>query len=73
MCFASPSIVDRHLLVVKWAHAVHGKIRMAIVAPEELIDQKKFGVLVGANRGLVADVFTTEEEAVAWLEGKVQP
>lgn len=66
--FASPSIVDRYLFVVKWAHAAQGKVRMAIVARAEMIDQRKFGATVAANRGLVADVFTTEGEAVAWLD-----
>jgi hypothetical protein len=34
-----------------------------------MIDPAKFGVTVAANRGLVSNVFTTEAEAVAWLDG----
>lgn len=68
--FDSPSIVDRFMFIEKWAHAAQGRVRMAMVARPEMIDQRKFGVTVAANRGLVADVFTTEEEAVAWLDGK---
>lgn len=49
-----------------------GLIRMAMVARTGMIDQRKFGVTVAANRGLVADVVTTEAEAeaIAWLDGK---
>lgn len=68
--FDSPSIVDRFLFIKRWAHAAKGRIRVAMVARPEMIDQRKFGVTVAANRGLVADVFTTEEEAVGWLDGR---
>jgi hypothetical protein len=37
------------------------------VARLEMIDPRKFGVAVAATAGLKADVFVTEEEAVAWL------
>lgn len=46
---------------------------MAVVARVEMIDQGKFGVTVAGNRGLIADVFMTEGEAVAWLDVKEQP
>lgn len=68
--FDSPSIVDRFMFIEKWAKAAQGRVRIAMVARPEMIDQRKFGVTVAANRGLVADVFTTEAEAVAWLNAK---
>jgi len=33
-----------------------------------MIDPQKFGVTVALNRGLICDVFTTEAEAIAWLD-----
>jgi hypothetical protein len=32
-----------------------------------MIDARKFGATVAANAGLILDVFTTEEQALAWL------
>lgn len=58
------------MFIERWAHAAQGKILMAIVARAEMIDQRKFCVTVAGNRGLFADVFTTEGEAAAWLDGK---
>lgn len=68
--FDSPSIFERYQFVEKWASVARGKVRIAMVARAEMIDSQKFGVTVAANRGLVGDVFTTEAEAVAWLDGK---
>jgi hypothetical protein len=44
-----------------------------MVARAELIDPQKFGVTVSANRGLVSNIFTTEGEALAWLDAKRGP
>ena len=41
---------------------------MAVVAPSELIDAEKFGVTVARNNGLLADIFTSEQEALLWLQ-----
>jgi hypothetical protein len=68
--FASPSLADRYLLVEKWAAKAAGKVRLAVVAQAEMIDPQKFGVTAAANRGFVTNIFTTEAEALAWLDGK---
>jgi hypothetical protein len=41
-----------------------------MVARAEMIDPRKFGVTVAANRGLMSDIFTTEAEARAWLDAR---
>lgn len=66
--FDSPSIIERYTFVSEWARASNGVVRVAMVARPEMIDPDKFGVTVAANRGLVGDVFTKEEEALAWLQ-----
>jgi hypothetical protein len=67
---AAPDIVTRYEFVRQWAQTVRGRVRLAVVAGPELIDREKFGVTVAANRGLQAEVFLSEDEAVAWLARK---
>ena len=68
--FPPPSIFARHALAVKWAEAVAGKLRVAMVAPSALIDPEKIGMLMAQNRGVSGDVFTTEVAAIAWLNSR---
>lgn len=65
---AMPTVSDRYEWGETWAHAARGSVRVVIVAPKELIDPGRFGILVAANRGLESNVFATEAEALAWLE-----
>ena len=69
--FPSPDTFERFLAAVEWAQAANQRLRLAMVVRAELIDPQKFGVTVMANRGLRANVFPTETEALAWLGGKV--
>lgn len=62
-----PTLVDRFLMVEEWAHAAEGMVMGAIVASPEYIHPEKFGVRVAADLGLVADVFTSEADALMWL------
>lgn len=68
--FDSPSLAERFAMVQKWVAAARGQVRIAMVARAELIDPQKFGVTVARNRGLDADIFVSEAEAVAWFDGK---
>ena len=68
--FASPGTIQRFLAAVGWAEEAMGRLRLAMVAREEMIDPEKFGVTVAGNRGLVSNIFTTEAEARAWLDAK---
>jgi hypothetical protein len=39
------------------------------VAKAGMIDPQKLGVMVARNFGAIADAFTSEADAVAWLHG----
>lgn len=65
--FASPSLAERHRFMRAWAEASNGKVRVALIARPAFIDPHRFGVVVAANFGLVAQVFDCEDAACAWL------
>jgi len=52
----------------RWARAVEGAFRVAIVAQEAHICPEKTGLLVAAEEGLHAHICITESEASAWLD-----
>jgi len=62
-----PTLVDRFLMVEDWAQEAEGTVVVAIVAPPEYIHPHKFGVKVALQFGLICDVYTSEEDASAWL------
>ena len=68
--FSAPDTFQRFLAAVAWAEEAGGRLRLAMVAREEMIDEQKFGAMVASNRGLVSNIFTNEEEARAWLDSK---
>jgi hypothetical protein len=67
--FKSPDTFQRYFAAVEFAASAAGFVRMAMVARPEIIDPHKFGVTVAGNRGLVSNIFTSEDEAIAWLNG----
>ncbi len=71
--FASPSLGNRYFLIEKWAATAGGTVRLAVVARAEMIDRQKFGVAAAAGLGLAGNIFETEAEALAWLDGKPGP
>ena len=62
-----PTLVDRFLMVEEWARESKGIVVAALVASPEYIHPQKFGVRVAKHFGLVADVFTSESDALRWL------
>jgi hypothetical protein len=64
-----PSIAMRHFLAREWATTAGASMRVAVVAKPEMIDPQKLGVMVARNFGATADAFTSEADAIAWLEG----
>jgi hypothetical protein len=66
--FESPNIIDRYFFIKEWARAADRFVRVAMVARREMIDPQKFGVTVAANNGMVAEIFESEEAALAWLK-----
>jgi hypothetical protein len=66
--FRSPGTFQRFLAAVAWSDEAKGGVRLAMVAKEEMIHPRKFGVTVAAKRGLVSNIFSAEEAARAWLD-----
>ena len=62
-----PTLVDRFLMVEDWAQEAKGTVVVAMIAPPEYIHPRKFGVKVALNFGLICDVYSSEEDASAWL------
>ena len=54
-------------MVEEWAHEAKGMVFVALVARAEYIHPKKFGAVVAADFGLVANVYTSETDALKWL------
>ena len=69
--YPPPSTFARYSLAVRWAESAGGALRVAVVARPEIIDRQKIGVLMAQNRGVNGDVFTTEAEALAWLDARI--
>jgi hypothetical protein len=67
--FPSPTITQRFGIMEDWATASAGQIKVALVVQAWLINPQRFGVLVARNRGLNIAVFTSEQDASAWLLG----
>src|SRR5215510_3574864 len=44
--FDSPSLSERFSMASEWAAAANSRLRLAMVAPAQLIDPHKFGVTV---------------------------
>ena len=65
--FDPPAVSTRYFYFKKWAAASGGAVRVALVDRPEMIDPQKFDVMVAANSGLISEVFTSEDEALAWL------
>lgn len=66
--FRPPLLADRYYFVQEWAKASGQIVRAALVARPEMIDHKKFGVTVAANHGFIANIFVSEDKALAWLQ-----
>ena len=71
--FAPPSVGNRYFLIGKWAATAGGTVRVAVVARAEIIHPQKFGVAAAVSLGLAGNIFETEAEALAWLDGKPGP
>ena len=67
--FPSPSLPTRYFAIRRFAATGQGLVQLAMVIHAEHIDPEKFGVTVARNSALNADVFSEEQEALAWLQG----
>lgn len=84
--FPPPGVSERKDMITEWATSARdemisewgylcaeSRIRLVIVAPEQYIDRGRIGVALAAIRGLTANVFSMEHEAVDWMIGMAQP
>lgn len=69
--FAVPNTFGRYAFAVRWADAGGGMVRVAFVARPEWIDREKIGMIMAQNRGLDAQVFAVEADAIRWLDKRV--
>jgi CheY-like chemotaxis protein len=65
--FPSPNTLERLVAAVEWAEEARDSVRLAMVARPEMIHPQKFGVLAAHNRGMISNIFPTEQEARDWL------
>ncbi|MBS0195092.1 MAG: hypothetical protein JSR34_12720 [Proteobacteria bacterium] len=65
--FAAPSLALRVEMIREWAGAAAHEVAVAMVCRPEFIDPQKFGIAVAAGFGMVANVFSDADEALAWL------
>lgn len=65
--FPPPKLTARYRFVREWARASEGKVRVAVVTTEEMVDPGRFGVTVATNAGMAANIFVDEKEALGWL------
>jgi len=65
--FPAPTQVERFLMIEDWVNAAQGMVVVAMVAPAEFIDPRRFGVGVAQETGLNTQVFASEAEAASWL------
>ena len=68
--YGSVTIFDRYALAVKWAESAGSRVRVVLVVRSEMIDPDKVALLMAQNRGVQGAAFTSEPEALAWLDGR---
>ena len=68
--FASVTIFDRYEMAIRWAESAGSSLRVVLVARPEMLDPDKIALLMAQNRGATGEVFTSEAEALAWLDGR---
>lgn len=61
---------ERYAMASKWVESAGAALRVAWVLRPDLIDPQKIGVVIAQNRGASGEVFTTEAEALAWLDAR---
>jgi hypothetical protein len=62
-----PTLAQRDTLVTIWARAAAGEVVVAVVAPRSLLDPERFGEMIAAAAGMLAEGFEDMEAARAWL------
>src|SRR4051812_19240922 len=63
------TVLERLDFSERLAREAYAPMKIALVTKPDVIDAQRIGMIVAANRGLHAYVFTSETEARAWLAG----
>jgi hypothetical protein len=63
----SPDTLERFTWAQAFAEAARSRMKLAMVVRPEMADPENFEVTVARNRGLMANVFKSEKDALAWL------
>jgi hypothetical protein len=61
------TVADRYQVGVTFAKHFAPAVRVVLLTLPELIDPRKFGVMVARNRGLTTEIFSDRDRAVGWL------
>jgi hypothetical protein len=60
----------KYEVAVGWAQAA-GSMRVALVVHDHLMNPEKLALLMAHNRGANGEVFTSEADALRWLDARV--
>ena len=63
----NPDTLERFDWAEAFAKAALTKVKVAMVVRPEFMDPEKFEVTVARNRGLLGNIFESEQDALAWL------
>jgi len=71
--FEPPSVTLRYFLIHEWARAAGRSVCVALVTKPEMVDSeranpRKIGTIIATEIEFTDDIFTTEEDALRWLE-----
>jgi hypothetical protein len=71
--FEPPGVVLRYFLIHEWARAAGRSVCVALVTRPEIVDSeradpRKIGTIIATEIKFTADIFTTEGDALRWLE-----
>lgn len=65
--FSTPTTADRYFISKGWALAANRQVELSLVLQPHLIDPDRFGIVVAANLGMRANVFSSPSAALNWL------
>jgi hypothetical protein len=68
-----PVLAERYFVAHEWAREATQVVSLALVLEPHLIDPDRFGVVVGWNLGMRADVFTDVSSGLKWLLSGEKP
>lgn len=63
-----PTVFDRYDWATRLAADAGSALRVATVVRSDVFDPQKIGAVMAQNRGAFADIFTSEADALAWLD-----